>query len=120
MTEEESKAWKKAKEYFVDIYENINNIIDEELAIKCTYKQAYLEGLHEGQPKWHDLRKDPNDLPKVEGEYLICYQTGVGYKNTFILKWDINDDDEYHWYDDEYETYDEGVIAWCEKPIFKE
>lgn len=29
-------------------------------------EQAYLAGLKEGRPKWHDLRKNPNDLPTSE------------------------------------------------------
>ena len=38
-------------------------------------KQAYLAGLIEGRKeKWHDLRKDPNDLPKHSG--LYCVQSG--------------------------------------------
>ena len=38
-------------------------------------KQAYLAGLIEGsKEKWHDLRKDPNDLPKHSG--LYCVQSG--------------------------------------------
>ena len=39
-------------------------------------KQAYLAGLHEGQPKWHDLRKDPNDLPKEDCEVIAVHQNG--------------------------------------------
>ena len=27
-------------------------------------EQAFLAGLKAGRPQWHDLRKDPNDLPK--------------------------------------------------------
>ena len=34
--------------------------------------QLYLAGLHEGQPKWHDLRKDPKDIPPI-GETVLLY-----------------------------------------------
>lgn len=71
---------------------------------------GYKLGAKENGVVRHDLRQDPNDLPEVEGEYLICYQTDVVLKNTFILKWDKNDYGEYHWNDD-YETYDRGIIA---------
>ena len=27
---------------------------------------GFLAGLKAGRPQWHDLRKDPNDLPKVK------------------------------------------------------
>lgn len=38
-------------------------------------ERAYLDGLIEGRKeKWHDLRKDPNDLPKHSG--LYCVQSG--------------------------------------------
>ncbi len=35
----------------------------EKLYIETDLKHAYLAGLNEGRTKWHDLRKDPNDLP---------------------------------------------------------
>ena len=28
------------------------------------WKYGFLAGLKAGRPQWHDLRKDPNDLPK--------------------------------------------------------
>ena len=35
-------------------------------------KQAFLAGLKAGRPQWHDLRKDPNDLPKdITSLYLV-------------------------------------------------
>ena len=50
-------------------------------------EEVYLAGLHEGQPKWHDLRKEPNDLPKDEGKFitssylnLIITSSGCGRK----------------------------------------
>lgn len=36
-------------------------------------EQAFLAGLRAGRPQWHDLRKDPNDLPTNTGLYLIFY-----------------------------------------------
>lgn len=111
MTEEELEE--KSKEYALNKWEGQCPWG----AIQQGYKDGYLEGLHEVQPKWHKVAD--GDLPKKEGEYLICYQTDAGYKNTFSLKWATNGG-KYHWYDDAYETYDEGVIAWCEIPQFKD
>ena len=76
-------------------------------------KVAYLAGLHEGQPKWHDLRKDPNDLPKLNktdmSDYVIT-DRGVSYYNGRLKSWYIQND---------YRLSD-NVIAWCEIPQFKE
>ena len=78
-------------------------------AIKEYLKQAHLAGLKAGRPKWHDLRKDPNDLPKVnqkvllqikdEGRPIIDFYTRYGVWN----------------FANEYEA-----IAWCEIPKFDE
>ena len=32
---------------------------------------AFLAGLKAGRPQWHDLEKDPNDLPKENKEYVV-------------------------------------------------
>lgn len=78
-------------------------------AIKESLKQAFLAGLKAGRPKWHDLRKDPNDLPKVnqkvllqikdEGRPIIDFYTRYGVWN----------------FTNEYEA-----IAWCEIPKYTE
>lgn len=33
-------------------------------------KEGYLDGLAEGKPKWHDLRKNPDDLQKIVARKL--------------------------------------------------
>ena len=43
---------------------------EEECYSLAETKRHFLAGLKAGRPKWHDLRKDPNDLPKesvIEG-----------------------------------------------------
>ena len=62
---------------------------------------------------WHDLRKDPNDLPPTEynttiSDYVIT-DRGVGYYNGRIKSW---------WVKDDYALTDK-VIAWCEVPKFE-
>lgn len=73
-------------------------------------KYAVLYGLAEGEPKWHDLRKDPNDLPNGDEDCLCfiseCYFVGHYAK----------EDKEWHF--DEFIS--NGVIAWCELPRFEE
>ena len=71
-------------------------------------KQAFLAGLKAGRPQWHDLRKDPKDLPKDTVSVLISRGTPRTSRARYNGKW-------YGYYsDDEIED----VIAWCELPIF--
>lgn len=67
-----------------------------------------LEGFKAGRPQWHDLRKDPNDLPN--GGRIVSDQEGnnviyVERLNTWIYR---------------HRTCKANVIAWCENPSFKE
>ena len=83
-------------------------------------KQAFLAGLKAGRPQWHDLRKDPNDLPKEVGRYIVCYLDTACERNTFELSY-VDWFEDKHWIDEDnhnIEGYDEGVIAWCEIPTF--
>lgn len=70
------------------------------------YEDAYLAGLAEGKPKWHNLRKDPKDLPND--------------LNTFVLNQDGEKCRKYPdlWID----IYGNGVtvIAWTDIPKFEE
>ena len=67
-------------------------------------------GLKAGRPQWHDLRKDPNDLPK-DKEYVLVYTNLTNYyvaekvENHFMSK---------GWGFIPMST----VIAWCEIPTF--
>ena len=80
------------------------------------YIQGYIAGLHEGQPKWHDLRKDPNDLPNEESILLLerwNKQVAIGfyYKGGEFKRFNENIGLMVNIY---------NVIAWCEIPQFKE
>ena len=75
---------------------------------------AFIAGLEAGRPKRHDLRKNPDDLPKDNDEKLCFYGKGKVVAR----------------YDSKYgcwETYFNGfetvipssvIIAWCEIPKF--
>lgn len=75
----------------------------------------YLDGLTEGRKeKWHDLRKDPNDLPQ-RNIYVLCvnrkhrYEVGcIGYDHNC----------EIYWHDISHNIVE--PIAWCELPQYKE
>lgn len=68
---------------------------------------AYIAGAEENETRWHDLRKDPSDLPV--GEVLnqdgkvVWYDGGIGV-----------------WRCTENDTICSSIIAWCEIPTFKE
>lgn len=71
--------------------------------------------------EWHDLRKDPNDLPKKVGNYIVCYLDTACKRHTFELSF-VDYFEDKHWIDEDnhnIEGYDEGVIAWCELPTFR-
>ena len=90
--------------------------------VEQSFKDGFLAGLKAGRPKWHDLRKDPNDLPKEVGNYLVCYIDTMLNRNVFILEF-VDFLEDSHWIDEtshEIEKFDEGVIAWCEIPEFEE
>lgn len=73
--------------------------------------QAFLAGLKAGRPKWHDLRKDPTDLPKdkhnVWCQYLDQYEEGWYDKDTNTWTLIYRD---YHIH---------CIEAWCELPTFE-
>lgn len=75
-----------------------------------TIEQAFLAGLAVGKDinvstKWHDLRKNPDDLPKEEGLFVVYWSLGKidgymvinGFKNPH-----------------------KDIVKWCEIPTFKE
>ena len=72
-------------------------------------KQAYLAGLHEGQPKWHDLRKDPNDLP-------LCNESGIStIKMTDKGEWATYLSYRKEWYTKQSIKIE--VFQWCDFEI---
>ena len=81
------------------------------------WKYGFLAGLKAGKPQWHNLEKDPNDLPD-EGTYLVVWQNDKGYKEIFIMNYEEDDEEDLHWVDGDCENQDEYIIAWCEIPTF--
>ena len=106
MTEEESKLF---DQWYAENYDEWAEG-EEGIALREELKQAFLAGLHEGQPKWHDLREDPNDLPKRIGN-VVQNQDGDKVTYDYRLK-------KWRWLD----GCDNGLemVAWCETPTFKE
>lgn len=74
-------------------------------------RYAVLYGLAEGKPKWHDLREDPEDLPKHSG--LYCVQCGE--VREFVKE-------EKSWFTVHFEpcmNQTEETYLWCEIPKFE-
>ena len=71
---------------------------------------AFLAGLKAGRPQWHDLRKDPNDLPKDKHNvWCKCLdECGEGWYDKDTDTWTLI-----------YRGYHVHCIeAWCELPTF--
>lgn len=65
-------------------------------------KESFLAGLKARELQWHYLTKDPNDLPKEQGQYLVLL-------DYFGIKYDIL-------FKDEVKMYSPNIIKWCEMP----
>lgn len=89
-------------------------------------EQAFLAGLKAGKPQWHDLRKNPNDLPDTERDVWVKRED----EENCQLDNYYNDDEYVGWrteqWDREYYKrkgdigYPSSVIAWCEAPKWEE
>ena len=74
-------------------------------------EEAYLAGLKAArQEMWHDLRKNPNDLPEI---YMgVLNQNGMNVVYDYTNKVWRNDN--------AIECICDDPIAWCEIPTFEE
>ena len=102
MTEEE-----KAEEYahksmaWCEDFDFTYKVAEEKI------KQAYLAGLHEGQPKWHKVAD--GDLPPKK-KPVLCYLFNEYYILAFLREDNV-------WTTNNHNAF-ENVRAWCEIPIF--
>ena len=83
----------------------------------CYDELEYLlkRAFNAGRPQWHDLRKDPNDLPKKDES-----STSITVLNQDQEKVYYDYDIEYWRYDDEELHITKPPIAWCEIPKYTE
>ena len=89
--------------------------------ILAVLEQVYKDGAEFGYNKaneWHDLRKNPQDLPKREGTFLVAIKYPAGWCESFILEYTTDEDNEEKlgWWDSEYTNFDNEVYAWREIP----
>ena len=106
MTNEELE--KKAEQYATE------DLPDGYTRVNLQKKEAYIAGAKETGVIWHDLRRNPNDLPKRWGEYLtnigvLVFDTSISVKWCTLLCEAC----------DYYEEVSNEVVAWCELPKFE-
>ena len=105
----------KAEEYVIkNVCENCNHCQSKGYIGCDTYrfaKKTYIDSAKENGIQWHDLRKDPNDLPK-DNNVKRCYVGNGEYQNLRYSKC--------RWYysDKGGLSFIRDIIAWCEKPTF--
>ena len=85
------------------------------------YRDGYIDGATEKGIVWHDLRKNPQDLPE-SGKWILCKGNAEYFDPYFVAMTDEVNDNEVFLVG--YESDDtngfEDVIAWAEIPQFKE
>lgn len=90
-----------------------NSFRKHEECIKCDEAYARLEKFITGF-EWHDLRKDPKDLPK--GRWVLCRCQGNQFQ---VMRMDPGGD-WLTWWPDTAIFMHSFVIAWLDLGIFKE
>ena len=104
---------KKAEDH---IKNNMVKCVREQIEYFEFAKYSYIAGAKENGVIWHDLTKNPNDLPIKDigafSEFVIT-NVGIGYYIDAQNKWFT--------YYKETGTYIDNneVIAWCEIPKFE-
>ena len=86
---------------------SINACLTDKFISQSSYEKGYLAGAKENGIFYHDLRKNPNDLP--EDTYDVLDQAGYKVHYNFFQNVWVNEKDE----------IDNHVIAWCEVPQFR-
>lgn len=131
MTKEEKAE--VIKEYLNNTFKQTEeNTLAIMIGQKC-FTEGLEKGLAEGRKeKWHDLRKNPNDLPKCTENEQVIFYVHEYYKDVekyinhyclgFYKKSFLNDDvklfvERSKGYECEHST--EDVLQWCELPKFE-
>lgn len=121
MFEKEAKerARKLEENQTLGVYENYEDYArdigwnDGEIA---GYEEGFKDGAEFGYNKankWHDLRKDHNDLPKSSIFHEVLNQNGIKiYYDDVLKKWNMYFNGEI--------IQAQTPIAWCEIPKFEE
>ena len=93
----------RPKDFIEGAIEGIINLLRQK-----AWRDGYIAGATENGIQWHDLRKDPNDLPKKNKSYWV-YIDCQGNKIYRSIVW------QGCWL-----GWNCIPLAWCEEPQFKE
>lgn len=100
---------KETKEHAEKILKGLHVMNGREWAIHdVTFKDGAEFGYHKAI-KWHDLRKDPDDLP-TDKHFKITSDGDIALYDCFWEKW----------YDLRSDELSYQPAAWCEIPKFEE
>lgn len=110
---------KEAKEYVINEYGLRKDLPDWEIKRDEDLRRdfyGYIAGAKENGVVWHDLRKNPEDLPE-ERHDVLCFV--IHNEHRYYLQGYYNDGS---WRCTPLGTYlnDDDVVAWCELPKFTE
>ena len=104
MTNEEKLAYELIKSSLR------NDLIDTESFFPREVREVCLKALEKADKyKWHDLRKNPDDLPEAIGD---------GYESEYVLvmtgtpEWNSWEQAYYHHGKRLWSTYEQNVFAW--------
>jgi len=122
MTDEET-AEEYAKVYvplIAPIDDKIYQLTKEDIIkiLKDCSIDSYLDGLKTGKPRWHDLLKNPTDVPKENVTVLLLTEVEpvtARYDNKYEAFFRFNDKLNYCVF-----IAPMSYIAWCEIPKFEE
>lgn len=110
----EERLEKEAEEFRKKLKEQI--LCDDDFErleqFDVNVEEAYIEGAKAHLPQWHDLRIDPNDLPKETKEYLVKEDVWGNLVDKLVIYNAMKN----FWCSD----CQQDIIAWCETPKFEE
>lgn len=128
----EQKAKEKANDWFENFEFEEKEICGHLItsgpsSTKC-FEEGYIAGAIENGIQWHDLRKDPNDLPKECEWYEVSVYSVLdgNKKKDLYTQRAFYDSDLKEWETDKFgfcerDNWINNMIrAWCEIPTFKE
>ena len=110
MTEELKR---KAKKWVKDNTRIEHSASFGDIEVEPSAEKGYIVGATENGIQWHDLRKDPNDLPKSSPFHEVLNENGMKmYYDDVLKKWNM--------FTQNGIVQARPPIVWCEIPQFKE